>query len=86
MAGWVVTALRVSQGEPQVLYAISYILQTGTVTHRARSAKAALEAMALLKNGGATVVKIIVTRTHREISVADLGLLAADEVPVTEED
>lgn len=61
------------------MYVISYLLQTGTVIHRASSATAALEATRLLKASGATVVRIIITRTKKEVSVAELRLLAADE-------
>jgi hypothetical protein len=67
------------------LYAISYILQTGTVIHRARSATAALEAMDLLKAGGAAVIRVVATKSGNEVSVAELRLLAGDEVGVSDE-
>jgi hypothetical protein len=65
------------------LYAISYILQTGTVVHRAKSATAAIEAMELLKRGGAAVIRVVATRNDKEVTVAELRLLAADEVAST---
>jgi hypothetical protein len=61
------------------MYAITYTLFTGTVLHRAASAKAALEAMDMLKAGGGVVLKITVTRTGQAISVAELQLLARQE-------
>jgi hypothetical protein len=36
--------------------------------------------MELLKKGGAVVVKVTVTRTGKEVSVAELRKLAADEI------
>ena len=35
--------------------------------------------MDLLKSGGAKIVKIVVTRTQKEISADELRLLSADE-------
>lgn len=61
------------------MYAITYTLFTGTVRHRAASAKAALEAMDMLKAGGGVVLKITVTRTGQVISLAELQLLARRE-------
>jgi hypothetical protein len=61
------------------MYAITYTLFTGTVLHRAASAKAALEAMDMLKAGGGVVQKITVTRTGQAISVPELQLLARRE-------
>jgi len=61
------------------MYAISYVLQLGMVVHRARSAKAAIEAVDLLRAGGATVLKIVITRNGKEVSVARLRELAEDE-------
>jgi hypothetical protein len=61
------------------MYSITYYLQTGTVLHRAPSAGAALETMRLLKMGGAVVVKVTATRSGKEVSVAELQLLAKDE-------
>jgi|EndMetStandDraft_4_1072995.scaffolds.fasta_scaffold1665351_1 hypothetical protein len=61
------------------MYAITYTLFTGTVLHRAASAKAALEAMDMLKAGGGVVQKITVTRTGQVISVPELQLLARRE-------
>jgi hypothetical protein len=61
------------------MFAITYTLFTGTVLHRAASAKAALDAMAMLKAGGAVVLKIVSTRNGKEVSVAELQLLARKE-------
>jgi hypothetical protein len=63
---------------PQV-YAITYNLQTGTVVHQSLSAAAALETMRLLKTGGGVVVKVTATRSGKEVSVAELQVLAKDE-------
>ena len=61
------------------MFAITYTLFTGTILHRARSAKAAIEAMDMLRAGGGVVLKIVVTRTGQEISVVELQLLARRE-------
>lgn len=61
------------------MYAITYTLFTGTVIHRAPSAKAALEAMGMLRMGGATVLKIEVTRNGEELSVEELRRRAEKE-------
>lgn len=61
------------------MYAITYTLFTGTVLHRAASAKAALDAMDMLQEGGAVVLKITVTRTGKGITLAELQLLARRE-------
>jgi hypothetical protein len=61
------------------MYAITYTLSSGTVLHRSRSAADAIEAMELLQSGGGVVLKIVVTRTGKEISVAELQLLARRE-------
>ena len=65
------------------MYAITYTLLTGTVLHRARSATDALEAMQMLKNGGAVVPKISATKTGEALSIVELQMLArAEEHPV----
>jgi hypothetical protein len=61
------------------MYAITYTLFTGTILHRARSAKAAIDAMDMLKAGGGVILKVVVTRTGREISVPELQRLARKE-------
>jgi hypothetical protein len=61
------------------MFAITYTLFTGSVLHRAASAKAALDAMDMLKAGGGVVLKIVTTRNGKEISLAELQLLARQE-------
>ena len=61
------------------MFAITYSLSTGTVLHRSKSAADALEAMKLLQSGGGVVLKILVTRTGEELSVAELQLMARRE-------
>jgi hypothetical protein len=61
------------------MYAIHYTLFTGTILHRAKSAKAAIEAMDMLKAGGGVVLKIVVTQTGEAISLPELQLLARRE-------
>ncbi len=61
------------------MYAITYLLSADTVLHRAASAKAALETLQLLKSGGATVVRITVTRTGKPVTVEQLQQLAKRE-------
>jgi hypothetical protein len=55
------------------------------VQHRAKSAADAIEAMELLRSGGGVVLKIVVTRTGKEISVAELQLLARLEQPTRDQ-
>jgi hypothetical protein len=64
------------------VYAITYSLFVGTSLHRARSATAALEEIALLQQGGGRVIEIIVTRTGQQITLKDLQILAQKERPV----
>lgn len=59
-----------------MVYAISYLLHTKTIIHRASSAGLALEAIALLKTGGATVAKVVVSSTGETISIEELRRLA----------
>jgi hypothetical protein len=66
------------------MYAITYTLSSGTVLHRSKSAADAIEAMELLQSGGGVVLKIVVTRTGEELSVAELQLLARREQPTSE--
>ncbi len=61
------------------MFAITYTLFTGTILHRARSAKAAIERHGACSGGGGVVLKIVVTRTGQEISVVELQLLAPRE-------
>jgi hypothetical protein len=68
------------------MFAITYTLSTGTVLHRSKSAGDALEAMELLRSGGGIVLKIVVTRTGQELSVAELQLMARHEKPAAEKD
>ena len=65
------------------MFAITYTLLTGTVLHRARTARDALEAMDMLKAGGAVVLKITRTATGKELSIVELQLLARAEKPET---
>jgi hypothetical protein len=66
------------------MYAITYTLSSGTVLHRSKSAADAIEAMELLRSGGGVVLKIVVTRTGKELSVAELQLLARRDQPTSE--
>ena len=61
------------------MYAITYQLFTGTGFHRAPPAKSAIEMTELLATSGARVVKIVIARSGKELSVAELRLLAEDE-------
>jgi hypothetical protein len=65
------------------MYAITYTLLTGTVLHRSKSASDALEAMELLRSGGGVVLKIVMTESGQELSLAELQLLARREHPTS---
>lgn len=62
------------------MYSISYRLLVGRGTHRAISATAAVADIKLLKGGGADVVRIVVSKSGRELSLVELQMLAEDEI------
>jgi hypothetical protein len=61
------------------MYAITYKLFTGTGLHRAPSATKAVEMIGLLAKSGAAIDSIVITRTGKQVSLAELRLLAKDE-------
>lgn len=58
------------------MYAISYEMFTGTMQHRAASAQAALDTVELVDSSGGKVLKIAVTASGRDITIAELESLA----------
>lgn len=61
------------------MYAITYVLLVGPALHRARSARAALEAIATLRSAGARISRIVVTATDEDITETELKQRAESE-------
>jgi hypothetical protein len=61
------------------MYAITYVLFVGSNIHRARTASAAQEVIALLRSGGGNITRIVVTSTGKEITEHQLAGLAERE-------
>lgn len=54
------------------MYEVTYVLSTGIIVRRTDCAKAALEALDLLNAGGGWVLRKVVTRISRAITLTEL--------------